>query len=152
MDVRRPLAPFRRPQTAAMHGTMLPVPLSHIALVAFGGGLGAAGRLITTHLVNEYIMRPRLPWGTFAVNLIGSFLIGVIIMLTIEHGGTSRTRLLFITGLLGGFTTFSAFSFEISEMLMDRRVGPAVIYAAGSVVLCVLGTLAGAYLTRLLAR
>ena len=96
--------------------------------------------------------RPGFPWGTFAVNLIGSILIGALVMWTIDHGSTSRTRLFLITGILGGFTTFSAFSFELSEMLIDRRFAPAAAYAGGSVTLCVIGTLVGAFLMKAILR
>ncbi|MBV7256156.1 fluoride efflux transporter CrcB [Pacificimonas sp. WHA3] len=127
---------------------MLPVPLSHLGLVALGGAVGAGGRFLAVHWVSELFARGRLPWGTFAVNVIGSFLIGVVIMATIDHAGMSRTRLLLVTGILGGFTTFSAFSFEMSEMLIDKRYGAALGYSMGSVVISVLATLAGALLTR----
>ncbi|MGB7405873.1 MAG: fluoride efflux transporter CrcB [Pacificimonas sp.] len=131
---------------------MLSVPLSHIGLVALGGAGGAVARFLSLHMVTELISRPRLPWGTFAVNVVGSFLIGVAIMLTIEHMGSSRTRLLAITGFLGGFTTFSAYSFELTEMLIDKRYGPAAAYGLGSVVVCVAATFAGAFLVREMSR
>ncbi len=131
---------------------MMPIPLSHLALVALGGGIGASGRFLAVHWTNQVITRPGFPWGTFAVNLIGSILIGALVMLTIDHGGTSRTRLFLITGILGGFTTFSAFSLELSEMLVDRRFAPAAVYASASVILCILGTLFGAFLIRAIIR
>ncbi|MGB3722237.1 MAG: CrcB family protein [Pacificimonas sp.] len=127
---------------------MTPIPLSHLALVALGGGIGAGGRFLAVHWTNHLVARPGFPWGTFAVNLIGSALIGALVMATIEQGGSSRTRLFLITGVLGGFTTFSAFSLELSEMLIDRRFAPAAAYAGGSVILCVLGTLTGAFLMK----
>ncbi|MEO0500863.1 MAG: fluoride efflux transporter CrcB [Pseudomonadota bacterium] len=131
---------------------MLSVAPSHLALVALGGGLGAGGRFLASHWTNAMLPAARWPVGTFAVNLIGSILIGAIIMATLDHPGLSRTRLFLITGLLGGFTTFSAFSFELTEMLAERRFGPAAAYAGGSVIICVLGTALGAALVRLAAK
>lgn len=131
---------------------MLPIPLSHIALVALGGAFGAASRFVTVHLVTQRTLGTNLPWGTFAVNLIGSFLIGVILMTTLEGDSGNRLRLLLVTGFMGGFTTFSAFSWELAEMLMERRVGAAALYSFGSVALCLIGTLAGAMLMRTVAR
>lgn len=124
---------------------MIPVPLSSLGLIFLGGGLGAMCRFLTGHWVNKAVPGPGFPWGTMAANVIGSFLIGAMMMLTIEHLGESRTRLLAITGFLGGYTTFSAFSFEVSEMLIDKRWGAAGLYAGGSVALCVAATFAGLF-------
>ena len=131
---------------------MVAPPLSHFLIVALGGAVGAAGRFGTALWVNELVARSRFPWGTLSVNVIGSVLIGVAVMLTVEHAPMSRTRLLLIVGILGGFTTFSAFSLELFEMLGERRFQPAAAYAAGSVLLCVMGTFAGAFLTRAVLR
>ncbi|MBZ6378893.1 hypothetical protein B5C34_10540 [Pacificimonas flava] len=131
---------------------MLPIPVSHLGLIFLGGGLGAITRFLAAHWTNKLVWDGRLPWGTFTVNLIGSFLIGAVIMWTLEHASNSQTRLLLVTGFLGGFTTFSAFSFEMTELLIDRRYGAAAGYGAGSVVLCVLATFAGASLVMMLGR
>lgn len=122
---------------------------SQFLWVALGGALGAVARFATGLWLGE---RAGFPLATFAVNLAGSFLIGVIVMLTLEHAATSRTRLLLVTGILGGFTTFSAFSLEVGEMLMTRRAMDAAFYAAVSVMFCVGAMLAGAFLTRALVR
>lgn len=127
---------------------MLPVPISSMALVFLGGGTGAMLRFLTGHFVTKGIADNTLPWGTYTANVIGSFLIGAVIMLTMEHHAHSGARLLLVTGLLGGYTTFSAFSFEVSEMLSDKRYAAAATYSIGSVVLCVAATLLGALLAR----
>ena len=131
---------------------MLPIPLSHIALVALGGAVGASSRFVTVHLVTHRTLGANLPWGTFAVNLIGSFLIGAVLMTTLESDSGNRLRLLLVTGFLGGFTTFSAFSWELTEMLTERRVGAAALYSFGSVLMCLTATFAGALLMRTFAR
>ena len=130
---------------------MLSVPLSHIGLVALGGAFGAAARFLVAGAVAERAAHG-FPWGTFAVNVAGSFLIGVLAMLTAEQAPVSRTRLLLITGVLGGFTTFSAFSLELTEMLADRRFGAVAAYSFGSVAACLGATMFGALLVRGLAR
>ena len=104
--------------------------------VALGGALGAVARwLIGLGLP--------FPFGTLAVNLTGSFLIGVI-----WAGGALRWHPLLITGVLGGFTTFSAFSLDVIRLIEGGRVGTAGAYAAGSVGLSVLACAAGLWLVR----
>ena len=80
--------------------------------VAFGGAVGAAGR----HLVSGQIMRwagGGFPWGTLTVNVLGSFLLGVLVeYLVLRWSATQEMRGFLVVGLLGGFTTFSAFSLD----------------------------------------
>ena len=123
---------------------LIPVPIPHLFLIALGGGAGAVLRFLTGHWVNRAMPGTGYPWGTFAVKVIGGFVIGIAIMWTIEHGSMSRTRLLTITGFLGGFTTFSAFSLEMSEMLIDRRYVVAAAYSLSSLLICVGAALLGA--------
>jgi CrcB protein len=78
----------------------------------------------------------RFPLGTFAVNMLGSFLIGVAYVLLVEKTSLpAEWRLFFITGVLGGFTTFSAFSLEILKLFQAGHAFNAVFYASSSVVL-----------------
>jgi CrcB protein len=124
----------------------------NVFLVAAGGAIGAAMR----HLVNLGALRwlgPGFPWGTLSVNVVGSLAMGLLTgWLTRRVGGSSdELRLLLATGVLGGFTTFSAFSLDVA-MLWDRGdAGLAATYAAVSVLLSVAGLFGGLALMRAMA-
>jgi fluoride exporter len=82
------------------------------------------------------LLNYRFPIGTFAVNVVGSFLIGAAYVLLVEKTTLpAEWRLFFITGLLGGFTTFSAFSLEILKLLQEGHALLAFTYASSSVIL-----------------
>jgi CrcB protein len=124
----------------------------HLVLVAFGGGIGAGLR----HLVNFAALRlfgPGFPWGTMAINVAGSFAMGVFIeFLARRFGGTSNELRLFVaTGILGGFTTFSAFSLDFAFLWERGDVMPAFGYALGTVVMSIVALFAGLWLVRSLA-
>jgi len=105
------------------------VPASHLVLVAVGGAAGSVLRyLISVAALSA--LGPGFPWGTLAVNVLGSAAIGVAAGAGLEGQG----RLLLVTGFLGGFTTFSAFSLETGA-LFERSPGLAALYVAASVAL-----------------
>ena len=93
-----------------------------------------------------------LPYGTFVVNVTGSFVIGLAMAVLLERVGDPVWRLLLVTGFLGGYTTFSSYSFELVTMLLGGRIGWAAGYLIASNVLgvagCLLGTIAGRALLR----
>ena len=101
--------------------------------VALGGAVGAAGR----HLVNLAMLRlmgPAFPWGTLTVNIVGSLLMGVLIeLLALRYSASQETRLFLATGVLGGFTTFSAFSLDVAVLMERKQTMLAALYIAGSV-------------------
>ena len=122
----------------------------HYAIVFLGGGIGAALR----HGINLAAARLGLafPVGTLAVNVAGSFLMGVLVAYFALRGGIDQhVRLLLTTGLLGGFTTFSAFSLDAALMWEKGALGQLAMYAGGSVLLSVAGLFAGMAAVRLLA-
>src|SRR5580693_2390139 len=89
-----------------------------ILLVGFGGALGSIGRYLAQQLAARYILST-FPYGTFAVNILGCFVIGLIYGISARTGWLSpEWRIFLATGLCGGFTTFSTFSYE-SVMLMN---------------------------------
>ena len=101
--------------------------------VAFGGALGASAR----YLANTAAMRllgPGFPWATVFVNVLGSFLMGVLVV-ALAHKDATRLAPLLMTGVLGGFTTFSAFSLDTLTLWERGQGGLAALYVAGSVVL-----------------
>ncbi len=122
--------------------------ISNVLLVAAGGGIGAAIR----HLVNvasARLMGTALPWGTLAINIAGCFAMGVFIeLLARRFNASNELRLFVATGVLGGFTTFSAFSLDFA-VLWERG---ATLAAAGYVFASVLGSLAAVFLGLWLAR
>src|SRR6187402_2590059 len=119
----------------------------NLLLVMVGGGIGAGIR----HLANIGAMRlvgPNYPWGTMAINIVGSFAMGLFIAALVRRGGSNELRLFVATGILGGFTTFSAFSLDFAVLWERGAELPAVAYAAASL----LGTLLAVFLGLWLAR
>jgi CrcB protein len=120
----------------------------HLLLVALGGAIGASLR----HLTNMAAMRlvgVEFPWGTMAINIAGSLAMGVFVeTLARRYGGSNEMRLFVATGILGGFTTFSAFSLDFAVLWERGEVLPAAFYAAASVVVSILALFAGMWLVR----
>ena len=118
--------------------------------IAVGGALGSALR----HLVNVSAARllgAEFPWGTAIVNVSGSFVMGTLIaLLALKWSASQEVRAFLTTGILGGFTTFSAFSLDFAVLFERRAYDLAVSYAALSVVLSLLAIFAGLWLTRTL--
>jgi CrcB protein len=104
--------------------------------ILFGGALGTGCRYGASLLINAWLGTKAFPWATLAINVTGSFLIGLLVELHQAQVFTSVTwRLALVTGLLGGYTTFSAFSLENLQLLRNGALGIALAYAVGSVVL-----------------
>jgi CrcB protein len=111
--------------------------------IALGGALGSVLRFASVSYLTP-LLGFRFPIGTFAVNILGSFLIGVAYVLLVEKTTLpAEWRLFFITGILGGFTTFSAFSLEILKLFQEGNVLTAIAYASSSVILGLLMAFVG---------
>ena len=122
----------------------------HLLLVMLGGAVGAGLR----HLVGRAALAlagPAWPWGTLTVNLAGGLLMGLLAGTLARTGGGENLRLLLGVGVLGGFTTFSAFSLEVATMIERGALLPAAFYAALSVVGAVLALFGGLALARSVA-
>ena len=104
--------------------------------VALGGAVGAVARYLTG-MAALRLMGPGFPWGTLAVNVVGSFLMGVLVIV-LMHFNANRLAPLLMTGLLGGFTTFSAFSLDALTIYERGQTGLAAGYVVASVVLSLL--------------
>ena len=117
--------------------------MNAILLVAVGGGVGAALR----HLFGVGALKlfgGGFPFGTFGVNVLGSLLMGVLVAWLARTGEGGQTlRLLFATGLLGGFTTFSSYSLDIVTLYERGMIGIAMLYAFGSLALGVAALFGG---------
>jgi CrcB protein len=121
------------------------------ALVFLGGGLGAALR----HGVNRAALAlfgPAIPAGTIIVNVVGSLAMGLLVgILAAVPGGTSQNLRLFVaTGVLGGFTTFSAFSLDALTLWERGQSAAAIAYVVGSVALSLAAIAAGFLISRAL--
>ncbi|MBA1348214.1 fluoride efflux transporter CrcB [Rhizobium indicum] len=120
-------------------------------LVAFGGAIGSLLR----YYVGQWALRlmgPAFPWGTLAVNVVGCFVIGVFAELIARKFNASvELRLLLITGFLGGFTTFSAFSLDAISLFERGEAVAGSIYIAASVGLSMAAVIAGLAVMRALA-
>ncbi len=119
--------------------------------VALGGAAGAAARFAVSQWTGTR-WGWTFPWGTLAVNLTGSLAIGLVMTLLLARGTDPTYRLVLVTGFLGGYTTFSAFSFETLALLEARRWDAAALYVGGSVALGLLATTLGLGLGRLFVR
>ena len=124
----------------------------HIILVFTGGGLGALGRW-GFGLISARLLGNAWPWGTFGVNVIGCFVMGLVMGHLMKTGAMSPSndnwRLFLATGILGGFTTFSAFSLETAKMIEADHWQSAGLYTLASVTLSVAAVFAGMALSRL---
>ena len=120
-------------------------------LVFLGGGIGSVLRLAVYHLARHWTP-PELPWGTLIVNIAGGLAAGLVAgwMLSRQGGGASPAYLFLMTGLLGGFTTFSAFSLDAVLLWQKGQGGAAAAYVLASVVLSIAGLVAGLGAARLL--
>ena len=120
----------------------------HLILVAVGGAIGASLR----HLVNLASLRlvgPGFPWGTMAVNVAGCFAMGVFVeLLARRFNASNELRLFIATGVLGGFTTFSAFSLDFAVLWERGAALPPLAYAITSVVGSILALFLGLWLAR----
>jgi CrcB protein len=117
-------------------------------IVFIGAGIGGALR----HAVNSVTLRllgPNFPWWTLAINVIGSLLMGLVAGYFAMRGGAGQAwRLFLTTGVLGGFTTFSAFSLDTAMLYERGAIGQVAFYVLGSVILSIGAVFAGLAIVR----
>jgi CrcB protein len=123
-----------------------------LVLVSVGGAIGAALRFLTYQffVVSTFARGgTAFPWATLTVNVAGCFLMGLAVVTILERfGGSPELRAFFMTGVLGGFTTFSAFSLDVYELFANRSTEAVAAYVAASVILSVAALFAGIALAR----
>lgn len=122
--------------------------MAYTLAIALGGALGAVSRYWAMHMIAQ-LWPARFPWGTFAVNALGSLLIGVCYVLVAEKIALSEQwRAIILVGYLGAFTTFSTFSLDALLLIQDGHIIQATLYIVASVVICILAAGIGLGLMR----
>lgn len=125
--------------------------MHQLFLVALGGALGSGLR----HLTNVAAARMfgvGFPWGTLAVNVIGSFLMGLFVeLLARRFGASAELRLFVATGILGGYTTFSAFTLDFAVLAGRGALAQAFVYIAASVLVSIAALFLGMWVAKCLA-
>lgn len=125
--------------------------MNHLLLVMLGGAIGAGARHLTGRAALA-LWGPAFPWGTLIVNLAGGMLMGLLAgWLAARSSGDDALRYLLGVGVLGGYTTFSAFSLETATMLQRGDYGVALAYALASVAGSILALFAGLQIARVAA-
>jgi CrcB protein len=119
-------------------------PLTNLLWVGAGGFLGSVLRYLVSGYVQNLSKSITFPYGTMAVNVIGCFVIGLLSQLVNMRGiFAAEVRLLLLTGMLGGFTTFSTFGNETMNLLRDGQAALALLNVVASVVLGLVAVWAG---------
>src|SRR5688500_5111445 len=118
-----------------------------LLLIGTGSFIGGVLRYLLSQFVQAKVLHP-FPFGTFAVNIIGCLLIGIVFGFSERGNVSAEWRLFLATGILGGFTTFSAFSFETVTLFRDGQLGFALAYITASVVAGIVATFAGLMLVK----
>ena len=119
-----------------------------VLLIGAGGFIGSSLRYLISLFFQSKVLTT-FPFGTFAVNILGCFLIGAVYALSDRGDLGAEWRLFLATGILGGFTTFSSFSNETVSMMRDAQYGSALLYVVSSVILGLLATFLGIFLIKL---
>ncbi|MGH7881604.1 MAG: fluoride efflux transporter CrcB [Candidatus Dormibacteraceae bacterium] len=130
----------QRSELARPHGVV-------IATIAVGGGIGASFRYGVSQLLPT--LPGHFPGGTFLINVLGCFLIGVLMVLITEVWSAHRLlRPFFGVGILGGFTTFSTYALEANDLLHFGAVGLSIAYLGGTLIGAMLAVIIGMWATR----
>lgn len=120
--------------------------IRNLLLVALGGAGGSVLRYLLSNINTSF------PWGTFAVNVLGSFLIGLLVGLMSKGVLSPEMKLLFVTGFCGGFTTFSTFANESFSMMKAGDVLLTALYVGASVIIGILAVWGGMTLSNISIR
>jgi len=120
----------------------------NIILVGFGSFFGGVVRYLITRMLSAMVVSP-YPFGTFAVNVLGCFIIGFVSALPVGSLLSPNTRLLLTTGLCGGFTTFSTFMNENATLLKDGMPTTALLYTFASLLVGFLAVIGGQQVARI---
>lgn len=122
--------------------------MKFILLVGIGGGVGSIARYLISQAIESRVLTS-FPYGTFTVNVIGCFIIGVIYALSTRGAVVPEWRILLATGFCGGFTTFSSFSYETLTLIQEGQVFNPLMYLGASILLGLFAAYLGILLIRL---
>jgi fluoride exporter len=120
----------------------------NVLLVGLGGAIGSVGRYLMGAWFQGMVGNPGFPWGTFVVNVLGAFLIGVAFGLSKDGPLSSQAWTLVVIGALGGYTTFSTFALETLEQFADGRVGGGLLNAFGQLAVGLVAAYLGVIVVR----
>ncbi len=122
----------------------------NLVIIALGGALGAVSRFLMGNAVSKAV-GSALPYGTFVINLVGCFAMGLLMTIIVDRELLPAAwRLFLCVGFLGGFTTFSSFGYEALMLLTEGRLLAALTYVSGSIVLGLAAAAAGVLCARAL--
>jgi len=122
--------------------------MKNILFIGLGGGIGSIARYLLQRWSLQ-VFPSHFPWGTFGVNIAGCLLIGIFWGLSFKSFDQNESWKLFLmTGICGGFTTFSAFTLESIGLLKEDRLSLFFMYVAGSIVLGLVATYLGMRLSK----
>ncbi len=125
--------------------------MARLLLICLGGAIGTGARfLVSSAMARAY--GPGFPLGTLLVNVTGSFLIALVIELSLRSGWVNpELRLFLTTGVMGGYTTYSSFNYESLRLVQDGRPGAAALNVSATLLGCALAGLLGLATARLVA-
>jgi len=124
--------------------------MSNILLVAIGGAIGSVGRYLVG-LWATRLVGPNFPWGTLTVNVVGAFAIGLLVeMVARRFDASNEMRAFIVTGILGGFTTWSSFTLDTMVLFERGEVGLSALYLLASLLVSFAAIFAGLALGRAL--
>ncbi|GAK70905.1 putative fluoride ion transporter CrcB [Agrobacterium rubi TR3 = NBRC 13261] len=120
----------------------------NIALVAIGGAIGSVARYLVG-VLGTRLAGPNFPWGTITVNIVGAFLIGLMVEVVARRfDASAEMRVFIVTGVIGGFTTWSSFTLDAVVLFERGEMGLAALYLGGSLILSFAAIFAGLALGR----
>ena len=122
----------------------------NIALVAIGGAIGSVARYLVG-VWSARLMVPNFPWGTLTVNVVGAFLIGLMVEIGARRfDASAEMRVFIVTGILGGFTTWSSFTLDAVVLFERGAIGLSALYVLASLMVSFAAVFAGLALGRAL--
>lgn len=147
VDASEPVEPDVDVRVRSRRWEVVRARASVLVVIAFGGGLGALARYGLSRALPT--SSGGFPWATFAANVLGCLLIGVLMILITEVWNAPRLVRPFLgVGLLGGFTTFSTYALELHRLLRPGSAGLAFAYLGGTLLCALLAVLLGCWITR----
>ncbi len=120
--------------------------------IGIGGGIGAILRYIISSYIQHISKSYIFPWGTLGVNLLGSFIIGLLFVLFEQAPISPTLKMGILTGFIGGFTTFSTFSLETVNLFVDGEIYAGIINITLSIILGILMTIGGIIIGKILTQ